>query len=301
MNYQQWLELAEKRLFENVAKDPFLDAKVDANLLLQTVTKRSKSAILAFSETLLTEDELKQLTELLARRAKGEPMAYVLGETEFWTLNLQVAPYTLIPRPDTEILVEQALVCIQLLKKSKDFTQSPIRILDLGTGTGAIALALADELKKSGQHFEIFGLDVIADAVKLAKTNAVRNHLTEVQFLQSNWFEQVTGQFDLIVSNPPYIDAEDQHLNQGDVRFEPLTALVAEKKGYADLQYIIEQAPNYLKKQGFLLVEHGWQQGQKVRSFFAEKLWKQVETINDYGGNERITLAQLRGKNEVLS
>ncbi|MBN6709640.1 peptide chain release factor N(5)-glutamine methyltransferase [Haemophilus haemoglobinophilus] len=300
MNYSKWLNYAIQQLESSLASDPYLNAKLDASLLLQFVTQKSASQIMAFAETELDEKTLAKLTALLSKRCQGEPMAYVLGETDFWTLTLNVSPDTLIPRPDTEILVEQALACIQQLKDSNDF-KSPIRILDLGTGTGAIALALAYELKKSGEKFEIFGVDFIANAVKLAEANAVRNQLNEVQFFQSHWFEQVIGQFDLIVSNPPYIDAEDQHLNQGDVRFEPLSALVAEEQGYADLRHIIEQAPHYLKPQGFLLLEHGWQQGQKVRSFFSENLWQRVETVKDYGGNERVTLGQLRGNNEVLS
>lgn len=301
MNYQQWLEFAEQTLLENNKQDPFLNAKLDASLLLQFVTQKSASQIMAFAETELDEKTLAKLTALLSKRCQGEPMAYVLGETDFWTLTLNVSPDTLIPRPDTEILVEQSLACISLLNTSMAFKQSPIRILDLGTGTGAIALALAYELKKSGEKFEILGVDFIVNAVKLAEANAVRNQLNEVQFFQSCWFEAVVGRFDLIVSNPPYIDAEDQHLSQGDVRFEPLSALVAEEQGYADLRHIIEQAPHYLKPQGFLLLEHGWQQGQKVRSFFSENLWLRVETVKDYGGNDRVTLGQLRGNNEVLS
>ncbi|OOS01999.1 protein-(glutamine-N5) methyltransferase, release factor-specific [Canicola haemoglobinophilus] len=301
MNYSKWLNYAIQQLESSLASDPYLNAKLDASLLLQFVTQKSASQIMAFAEMELDEKTLAKLTALLSKRSQGEPMAYVLGETDFWILTLNVSPDTLIPRPDTEILVEQALACIKQLKDSTDFKQSPIRILDLGTGTGAIALALAYELKKSGEKFEIFGVDFIENAVKLARANAVRNHLSEVQFFQSNWFEQVTGQFDLILSNPPYINAEDPHLAQGDVRFEPLTALVAEDQGYADLRHIIEQASHYLKPQGFLLLEHGWQQGQKVRSFFSENLWQRVETVKDYGSNDRVTLGQLRGNNEVLS
>ena len=127
------------------------------------------------------------------------------------------------------------------------------------------------------------------DVVALAQSNAERNKLN-VQFLQSRWFENITGQFDLIVSNPPYIDVQDEHLHQGDVRFEPLSALVANDAGYADLRHIIESAPNYLNSNGALLLEHGWQQGEKVRSIFQENHWEMVETVRDYGDNERVTL-----------
>lgn len=286
MNYQQWLSYAAKFLEKHLTSDPYLNAKFDVNLLLQFVTKKSKSQLLAFSETELDEKTLQNLTALLSRRAQGEPIAYIMGETEFWSLNLLVSADTLIPRPDTEILVEQAL--IRLPQKAL------VSILDLGTGTGAIALALAQELKKCGQKLRVLGVDLISNAVTLAQQNAQRNQLLEVEFRQSSWFDNVDEKFDLIVTNPPYIDPQDAHLNQGDVRFEPLTALIAEEQGYADLRYIIEQAPRYLNTQGWLLLEHGWQQGEKVRSFFQENLWEKVATVKDYGDNERVTLAQLR-------
>ncbi|PVX31773.1 [protein release factor]-glutamine N5-methyltransferase [Pasteurella langaaensis DSM 22999] len=286
MNYQQWLKDASALLIEKRKSDPYLNAKFDANLLLQFVTQKSKSQIHAFAETELDEKTLENLTALLNRRAAGEPIAYILGETEFWSLNLEVSPDTLIPRPDTEILVEQALERMP----SKDC----VAILDLGTGTGAIALSLAQELKKCGQNFRIFGVDLMPNAVELAKRNAVRNHLVEVEFQQSSWFENVNEKFDMIVSNPPYIDPKDTHLNQGDVRFEPLSSLIADDEGYADLYHIIQQAPQYLNAKGWLLLEHGWQQGEKVRSFFTENLWEMVATVRDYGDNERITLARLK-------
>ncbi|MDD7425728.1 MAG: peptide chain release factor N(5)-glutamine methyltransferase [[Actinobacillus] rossii] len=286
MNYQQWLSYAAKFLEKHLTSDPYLNAKFDVNLLLQFVTKKSKSQLLAFSETELDEKTLQNLTALLSQRAQGEPIAYIMGETEFWSLNLLVSADTLIPRPDTEILVEQAL--IRLPQKAL------VSILDLGTGTGAIALALAQELKKCGQKSRVLGVDLIFNAVTLAQQNAQCNQLPEVEFRQSSWFDNVDEKFDLIVTNPPYIDPQDAHLNQGDVRFEPLTALIAEEQGYADLRYIIEQAPRYLNTQGWLLLEHGWQQGEKVRSFFQENLWEKVATVKDYGDNERVTLAQLR-------
>ena len=163
----------------------------------------------------------------------------------------------------------------------------------MGTGTGAIALALASELKPIAQkqHIqpEIIGVDVMPNVVALATSNAEKNQL-DVSFLQSHWFDKVTGTFDLIVSNPPYIDAKDEHLTQGDVRFEPLSALVAEDEGYADLRHIIANAPKFMRTGGYLLVEHGWQQGEKVRSIFQENFWTSIETLRDYGNNERVTL-----------
>lgn len=287
MNYRQWLADATQRLSQ---ANPNENAKIDALVLLQHATGRSRTQILAFEETQIDEKMSADLTALLARRLKGEPIAYILGEKEFWSLLLNVSVDTLIPRPDTEILVEKALdIALEKLHKKT----SPLHILDLGTGTGAIALALTSELtprcQKQGVQLEIIGVDFIPNAVLLAKSNAVKNQLNAI-FLQSHWFEKVTGKFDIIVSNPPYIDQNDVHLSRGDLRFEPRSALVAEEQGYADLRHIIEQAPHYLKENGALLLEHGWQQGAKVRSIFRENSGQQVATVRDYGDNERVTL-----------
>lgn len=312
MNYKQWLAEATQALAQ---ANPQENGKTDALVLLQHATGKSRAQILAFDDTEIDKKVRLNLTALLARRLKGEPIAYILGEKEFWSLPLNVSEGTLIPRPDTEILVEKALAIS--LKKLQDLPPRPsadltvnglrqdeilpssacggkgLRILDLGTGTGAIALALASELapicQKQNIQLEIVGVDLMPKVVELAQSNAEKNQLS-VRFLQSRWFENVSGKFDLIVSNPPYIDAQDEHLSQGDVRFEPLSALVAEEEGYADLRHIIENAPNYLNEQGVLLLEHGWQQGEKVRSIFAENPWRQIETVRDYGDNERVTL-----------
>ena len=287
MNYKEWLAQAIADLAQ---KNPTENSKIDALVLLQHATGKSRTQILAFDDTEIDEKVRLKLTALLDRRLKGEPIAYILGEKEFWSLPLNVSEGTLIPRPDTEILVEKALqVALEKLEKNPPH----FRILDLGTGTGAIALALASELssicQKQQISLEIIGVDLMPDVVALAQSNAERNKLN-VQFLQSRWFENITGRFDLIVSNPPYIDAQDEHLRQGDVRFEPLSALVANDAGYADLRHIIELAPSYLNSNGALLLEHGWQQGEKVRSIFQENHWEMVETVRDYGDNERVTL-----------
>lgn len=284
--YQQWLTFAQKSLLENAPQDPFLNVKVDANVLLQAVTKRSKSAIFAFSETVLSEAELAELNALLARRAKGEPIAYILGEKEFWSLPLAVSTATLIPRPDTECLVEVALEWAYKRLNS----QETLQILDLGTGTGAIALALASEL---GEKAQIIGVDKQAEAVQLAEQNRQKLGFEQVCFLQSDWFSVLENHcFDLIVSNPPYIDKDDENLTKGDVRFEPLTALVAEQHGLSDLQKIIENAPLYLAKQGALMLEHGWQQAADVQQIFKQNQWDKIETFKDYGNQDRITKAE---------
>ena len=287
MNYKEWLAQAIADLAQ---KNPTENSKIDALVLLQHATGKSRTQILAFDDSEIDEKVRLNLTALLDRRLKGEPIAYILGEKEFWSLPLNVSKGTLIPRPDTEILVEKALqIALEKLQENPPH----FRILDLGTGTGAIALALASELssicQKQQISLEIIGVDLMPDVVALAQSNAERNNLN-VQFLQSSWFENITGQFDLIVSNPPYIDAQNEHLGQGDVRFEPLSALVANDAGYADLRHIIELASSYLNSNGALLLEHGWQQGEKVRSIFQENHWEMVETVRDYGDNERVTL-----------
>lgn len=287
MNYKEWLAQAMADLAQ---KNPTENSKIDALVLLQHVTGKSRTQILAFDDTEIDEKVRLKLTALLDRRLKGEPIAYILGEKEFWSLPLNVSKSTLIPRPDTESLVEKAL---QIALEKLEENPPHFRILDLGTGTGAIALALASELapicQKRHIPLEIIGVDLMPDVVALAQSNAERNQLN-VQFLQSSWFDNITGKFDLIVSNPPYIDAQDEHLHQGDVSFDPLSALVANDAGYADLRHIIELASSYLNSNGVLLLEHGWQQGEKVRSIFLENYWEMVETVCDYGDNERVTL-----------
>ncbi|MBD2801468.1 peptide chain release factor N(5)-glutamine methyltransferase [Xenorhabdus sp. M] len=282
MDYQYWLRYAAMQLTESDSP------KRDAEILLQHVTGRSRTYLIAFSETVISSKEVHQLNELLARRMQGEPIAYIVGEREFWSLPLEVSPATLIPRPDTECLVEKAL---ELLP------DSPAQILDLGTGTGAIALALASER----HDCRVTGVDINSAAVSLAKRNAEKLSVHNVNFLQSEWFTAMENQqFDIIVSNPPYIDESDPHLREGDVRFEPATALIAAQNGMADLQTIVEQARHFLFPNGWLLLEHGWKQGVVVRNLFLEKGYQQIATFRDYGGNERITVGRWN-KNEIHS
>ncbi|WP_438917811.1 peptide chain release factor N(5)-glutamine methyltransferase [Kosakonia cowanii] len=274
MEYQQWLREAVSQL--QASESP----RRDAEILLGFVTGKARTFILAFGETPLTDEQQEQLAGLLARRVRGEPVAHLIGEREFWSLPLFVSPATLIPRPDTECLVEQALARLPA---------APCRILDLGTGTGAIALALASERPDC----RVTAVDLIPDAVALAQRNADHLGIRNIEIVQSRWFSALEGQqFSLIVSNPPYIDAQDPHLAQGDVRFEPLSALVAADNGLADLHTLIKDAPRYLLPQGWLLLEHGWQQGAAVREIFARYGWQQVETCRDYGDNERLTLGR---------
>lgn len=275
MDFQQWLDRAIGRL--RGSESP----RRDAEILLGYVTGRARTYILAFAETTLTSAEQEQLETLLVRRERGEPIAHLTGQREFWSLPLFVSPVTLIPRPDTECLVEQALVRLPA---------EPCRILDLGTGTGAIALALATERPDC----QVTAVDFVAEAVALATRNAQHLDIRNVTILRSDWFSALAGQrFTVIVSNPPYIDETDPHLDQGDVRFEPKSALVADENGLADLAHIIATSRDYLLPGGFLLLEHGWRQGEAVRALFTTMGYQQVETCQDYGGNERLTLGQL--------
>ncbi|MEL4869249.1 peptide chain release factor N(5)-glutamine methyltransferase [Pantoea agglomerans] len=274
MDFQRWLRQAVCELSESESP------KRDAEILLEHVTGKPRTYLLAFGETQLTSEQETQLATLLARRKAGEPVAHLVGEREFWSLPLYVSAATLIPRPDTECLVEQALARLSV---------SASQILDLGTGTGAIALALASE--RPDCH--VTAVDVMPDAVALAQRNVERLGLTNVTVMHSSWFSALENlAFGMIVSNPPYIDEHDPHLAQGDVRFEPLTALVAANEGLADLDHIVTMSRKHLLPGGWLLVEHGWTQGEAVRALFTQAGYAGVETCRDYGGNERLTLGQ---------
>ncbi|WP_444900043.1 peptide chain release factor N(5)-glutamine methyltransferase [Microbulbifer sp. SSSA003] len=255
-------------------------ARLDVEVLLAHVLGRERSWLYTWPEYELSTSEQSEFDGLLTRRKEGEPVAHLTGEREFWSLTLRVDASTLIPRPDTELLVEAALeLC----------PQEKLRALDLGTGSGAIALALASE--KPG--WQIVAAEKSPSALALAEDNRRRLGFTNVQILESDWFTQLLPQqFGLIVSNPPYIDAADPHLAQGDVRFEPHSALVAERHGLADIEEIANRAGRFLQDGGWLMVEHGWQQAESVREIFIAAGYRAVESRKDYSGWERITLGR---------
>ncbi len=253
-------------------------SRLDAELLLADCLQCTRTYLYTWPEKIISVIQQQRFNELFARRKNGEPVAHILGQREFWSLSLSVNNSTLIPRPDTECVVELALTLP---------LPAAARVLDLGTGTGAIALALASE--KSVWQF--IAVDQSADAVALALHNCAQLQLANVVVLQSNWFAvfDTAERFDLIVSNPPYIDEQDPHLQQGDVRFEPLSALVAGDNGLADIRHIAAQAFHFLNCVGWLVVEHGYQQGAIVRQIFHDNGFAQVRTEQDYGGNDRMT------------
>lgn len=231
-------------------------ARLDAELILSHVLQCDRAYLLARSNELLSEVVLKQVETLLNRRVQGEPVAYIVGHKEFWGLDLAVNSSVLIPRPETELLVE----CVLTVLKDQ---QQPA-ILELGTGSGAIACALAFEKKDAS----IVAIDSSAQALVVAQHNAEKHQLQHIHFLNSNWFSALNlRHFDVIVSNPPYIKKEDPHLLQGDVRFEPAAALIAHDDGLAAIKHIIARAKNYLKPEGFLVFEHGFDQRVMIENF----------------------------------
>ncbi len=257
-------------------------AKLDAEVLLAFCLERERIYLYTWPERQLTAAQTQQFEQLLAKRQQGMPVAHLVGEREFWSLPLRVNDSTLIPRPDTEILVEQTLA-LGLADDAK--------VLDLGTGTGAIALAL----KSSKPKWHITAVDKSPAAVELARSNARALQLS-INCQISDWFSGLTAhdKFDVIVSNPPYIDAADPHLQQGDVRFEPRSALVADNQGLADIEQIISQAGTFLRNDGWLLVEHGWEQAAAVRDLMASYKFVAVNSMRDYANLERITVGQWR-------
>jgi release factor glutamine methyltransferase len=255
-------------------------ARLDAELLLAKVLEKDRVFLRTWPDFLLEERLREKYAQLLARRKKGEPVAYLLGRWEFWSLPLQVNEHTLVPRPETELLVEQALA---------QLPDGPYKVADLGTGSGAIALALATERP----NWQIWASDFSADALEVARANSRQLSLSNVQFVQGSWCEALPSQrFHMIVSNPPYISSDDPHLKGDGLPFEPQAALVAEENGLKDIMDIAQQAVFKLLDGGWLMVEHGADQGEAVREIFSSQQFRSVLTQRDLSGMERLTLGQ---------
>jgi release factor glutamine methyltransferase len=256
---------------------PTDSARRDTEILLCHCLGKPRAWLYTWPEKEVARDCARDFEKLLAQRREGVPVAYLTGEREFWSLQLAVSDATLIPRPETETLVAWALELA---------LPNAASVLDLGTGSGAIALALARERP----HWHVTALDVSEAALQVARGNAVRTRLTSVHFVQSDWYQAVTGQrFSALLGNPPYIDGDDPHLALGDVRFEPRSALVSSDSGLEDLGRLVTGAPDQLLDGGWLLLEHGFEQANAVRAMLHDAGFSQVSTRRDMSGQQRIT------------
>ncbi len=265
------------------------------------VIEQPSSFLITDENYQLTDSELTQFYAGVTKMQQGTPLAYLTGQQEFWSLNFTVNEHTLIPRPDTEVLIEQVLAWINAQPNRNDDDNKPKRLLDLGTGSGCIAISLAHELNKrqpnnKAERWQVVAVDLSLEALKVARHNAVVNEVAaDIKFIQSSWYEALSVQdeplFDVIVSNPPYIDEEDEHLAR--LVAEPISALSAPNHGLADIALIVKQAPQYLNAAGLLAIEHGFDQGAKVSQLFLDNRFESVHTVQDFGGNDRVTLGQL--------
>lgn len=262
-----------------------IDGRFESQLLLQHLLNANRAWLIAHENENLATDVQARFDYLVNRRADGEPIAYILGNREFYGLNLTVTPATLIPRPDTEILVDAAL--------NKIPSNTPLQILDLGTGSGAIALAIAQQRPQ----VQVTAVDACKAALEVAISNHKQLHIPNIHFLLSDWFDNLNDMlFDVIVSNPPYIEDTDVHLNQGDLRFEPSSALASGADGLDDIRHIIDGCLIHLKPQGWLMLEHGYNQATAVADLMAQTGLVNIETFKDLGGNDRVTI----GKNPLI-
>ncbi len=260
----------------------FDSAKLDAEILLCSVLNCERPYVYAHPEQELSNKEIGSFNKLIPLRAEGQPVAHLINHKEFWSLSLHITKDTLIPRPETEFLVEKVLNIIP-----SDLNK---KILDMGTGSGAIAIAIASERPLAN----LTATDNSDAAIKVAKQNADTHKIENIKFIKADWFENENIKtYDLIVSNPPYIENNDPHLKQGDVRYEPISALASGKDGLDDLRIIIRESKNHLSQQGWLLVEHGYNQGEAVKQLFIENGYVSLSTLKDYSGNDRISIGQL--------
>ena len=256
------------------------DARLDSQVLLAYALNVSRTWLFTWPDKALDGATLTAFSALIDERKSGTPIAYITGYRDFWSLRLKVTPDTLIPRADTELLVETALT----LKN----VEKPCDVIDLGTGTGAIALSLANECPS----WRITATDINPETLAVAKENAQNLELT-VSFKESAWFDAINDRFDLVISNPPYIESDDPHLQQGDLRFEPAGALASGQDGLDDIRLLVKQALKHLKKDGYLLLEHGYQQADAVRNLMTKAGYTDIETHQDIEDRDRVTLGKI--------
>lgn len=256
-------------------------ALLDAEIMLCTVLGKERSYLRTWPDQELDPGHVGTYKVMLDERQQGKPIAYIIGNREFWSRDFQVSPDVLIPRPDTELLIELSLALIP--------ANQPCRIIDLGTGSGIIAITLAAERP----YAQVSAADISATALQIAKANALKHKVEHIQFYQSNWFENIpAGKFDFIVSNPPYLAEDDEHLQQGDLRFEPKTALIAAQRGLSDIRTIAKTARDKLGNGGFLLVEHGYNQQNDVQNLFRSLGYCNIQAHTDLSGQPRVTSGQ---------
>ena len=252
---------------------------LDSEVLLAFVLNKNRSYFRAWPDELLTTEKLDRFQRLVKQRQKGQPIAYLVGEREFWSRRFIVSKDVLIPRPDTELLIE--------ITHETFATDQHFSVLDLGTGSGAIAITLALEFPNAS----VTAVDNSQKALAIAEKNALQHKVHNIQFLRSDWFETVPNtRFDLIISNPPYICPNDPHLLEGDLRFEPSSALIAQHEGLQDLEHITSQAKSFLKHNGLILFEHGFQQGTLVKNLLELYGFKSTQHFQDIQGHVRATL-----------
>ena len=280
-NIHHVLHQSSQQLVHTIGLD-HAEANLETNLLLQHVLHVNRAWVITHDRDVLNADQQAEFQLLLKRRLDGEPIAYIVGFREFYGLQLKVSPVTLIPRPDTETLVDAALEKIPLDKV--------FHILDLGTGTGAVALAIA----KHRNNCEVTAVDQSSDALSVTLENAQSLKLNNLRLIESNWFSELQGEgFDLIVSNPPYIAQDDEHLKQGDLRFEPISALASGVDGLDDIRKIVQDAPDYLKTNGWLMLEHGFDQAESVATLLKTRGFNQIAHAKDIAGTLRVTFGAI--------
>lgn len=252
--------------------------RLDAELLMGMVLRKPRSYLHTWPEAQLEEAQAAQYERLLRRRFSGEPIAYMTGVREFWSMPLKITPAALIPRPETELLVEKALLRLP--------ADEELRVLDLGAGSGAVTLAIARERPRAS----VVGVDISQSALELARLNARLQKIDNVEFRESDWFDAVRGEkFNVVVGNPPYVAEDDPHLQRGDVRFEPRLALDAGESGMSCFRAILERAHNYIVRQGWLLLEHGADQHLPLRRLLEAQHYHDITIHKDAAGHDRVT------------